>query len=182
MADTLGIVIISVVYRHTPDWPHPAQNQDAEDAMAYIENNASNLGIDVSSGLGVLGISAGAGLAAAMAIRDCSHFRLITSVTLSIPWLIHVENYPFEMFSSADTSSKTQCRDAPVIPWPRLKMFSDLVDGGHDGSASKDPLLNAALRPDKELRGWPKTAILVAGMDPLRDDGLLLATRLKALK
>lgn len=150
--------------------------------MRYIEKNATNLGIDVSLGLGVLGISAGAGLAAAMAIRDRSHLRLIDSVTLSIPWLIHVGNYPFEMFSSPDKSSKIQCRDAPVIPWPRLKMFSDLVDGGHTLGVSRDPLLNAALRPDEELRGWPKTAILVAGMDPLRDDGLLLATRLKALE
>jgi acetyl esterase/lipase len=181
MADSLGIVIISVIYRHTPDWPHPAQNQDAEDAMAYIENDNSHLGIDISAGLGVLGISAGAGLAAAMAIRDRSHRRLINSVTLSIPWLIHVENYPLEIFSSPDKSSKIQCRDAPVIPWPRLKMFSDLVDGGHQNSMCDDPLLNAALRPDEDLLELPKTAILVAGMDPLRDDGLLLATRLKTL-
>lgn len=182
MAHSLKIVVLSVIYRHTPDWPHPAQNQDAEDAMIYIEKNAANLGIDISTGLGVLGISAGAGLAAAMATRDRSHPQLISSVILSIPWLIHVENYPFEMFSSPDKSSKIQCRDAPVIPWPRLKMFSDLVDGGHTLSVSKDPLLNAALRPNEELRGWPKTTILVAGMDPLRDDGLLLATRLKALR
>lgn len=182
MAHSLNIVILSVIYRHTPDWPHPAQNQDAEDTMIYIEKNATNLGIDIASGLGVLGISAGAGLAAAMAIRDRTHSRFISNVTLSIPWLIHVENYPFEMFSSTEKSSKIQCRDAPVIPWPRLKMFSDLVDGGHTLGVSKDPLLNEGLRPDEELRDWPKTAILVAGMDPLRDDGLLLATRLKALE
>ena len=182
MADSLKIVIISVIYRHTPDWPHPSQNQDAEDAMLYIENSATNLGIDITSGVGVLGISAGAGLAAAMAIRDRNHLRLISSVTLSIPWLIHVDNYPFEAFLSPEKSSKIQCRDAPVIPWARLKMFSDLVDGGKNNSVNKDSLLNAALRADEELRDWPKTAILVAGMDPLRDDGLLLATRLKALK
>jgi acetyl esterase/lipase len=56
-------------------------------------------------------------------------------------------------------------------------MFSDLLSA----EDSTDPLLNPALVPDEQLCDWPKTAILVAGMDPLRDDGLLFSRRLKAL-
>ncbi|KAH8700161.1 Alpha/Beta hydrolase protein [Talaromyces proteolyticus] len=181
MSETLGVVVLSVIYRHTPDSSHPAQHEDARDALEYIKANASTLGIDVAAGVGVLGISAGGGLAATAILRDLEsseekgdrHF--IKGVVLAIPWLIHVENYPFELFIEPQKSAHIQCRDAPVIPWARLKMFSDLLDAD-----SSDPLLNVALTPNESLREFPRTAILVAGMDPLRDDGLLFATKLKA--
>lgn len=185
IADTLGIVVLSVIYRHTPEWVHPTQHHDAQDAVSYIEHNAHSLCIDLEPGLSVMGISAGAGLAAASVLRDLEASRsattapLITGAILVIPWLIHIDNYPLELFSSPDASAKVQCRNAPVIPWPRLKMFSDLLgNGGDDG----DPLLNTALTPASKLQGWPKTGIMAAGMDPLRDDALLFAKRLEDMK
>jgi acetyl esterase/lipase len=176
MAKTLGVTVLSVIYRHTPDWQHPSQHEDAHDALAYIKANALALAVD--EGVGVLGISAGAGLAAATTLRglDIPEDRFIRGVVLSIPWLIHVDNYPFELFAEPRLSSQQQCRDAPVIPWARLKMFSDLLHAD-----KSDPQLNVALAPDESLRSFPRTAILVAGMDPLRDDGFVLATKLQAL-
>lgn len=185
IAETLDIVVLSVIYRHTPDWVHPTQHHDAEDAVLYIASNAHSLGIDLNAGLSVLGISAGAGLAAASVLRDLEASRkaagcsIIRGAVLIIPWLIHVDNYPIQLFNSPDVSAKVQCRNAPVVPWPRLKMFSDLLGNGGDNS---NPLLNTALSPASELQGWPKTGIMVAGMDPLRDDGLLFAKRLEELK
>jgi acetyl esterase/lipase len=185
IVETLGIVVLSVIYRHTPAWVHPTQHHDAQDAVSYIKNNAHSLGIDLKAGLSVMGISAGAGLAAASVLRDLEASKratmppLIRGAVLVVPWLIHVENYPLQLFSSPDASAKVQCYNAPVIPWPRLKMFSDLLgSGGND----KDPLLNTALTPASKLQGWPKTGIMVAGMDPLRDDGLLFAKSLEELK
>lgn len=176
MAQALGMTVFSVIYRHTPDWKHPAQHEDAHDALVYMKANVLELGID--DGVGVLGISAGAGLAAALTLRDLEipGNRFIRGVVLSIPWLIHVDNYPFELFAEPHLSSQQQCRDAPVIPWPLLKMFSDLLHAD-----KSDPQLNVALAPNESLRRFPRTAVLVAGMDPLRDDGLLLATKLQAL-
>lgn len=176
MAQALGVTIFSVIYRHTPEWQHPAQHEDALDALAYMKSNALALGID--DGVGVLGISAGAGLAAATTLRNLEMpgDRFIRGLVLSIPWLINVDNYPFEIFAEPRFSSQQQCRDAPVIPWPRLKMFSDLLHAD-----KSDPQLNVALAPNESLRRFPRTAILVAGMDPLRDDGLVFATKLQAL-
>lgn len=45
-----------------------------------------------------------------------------------------------------------------------------------------DALLNVALLPQEELRGWPPTVLQVAGADPLRDDGLLLAEKLESMQ
>ncbi|KAL2833752.1 Alpha/Beta hydrolase protein [Aspergillus cavernicola] len=186
IAESLGVVVLGVIYRHKPDHTHPAQHNDAQDALAYIEQNASStLGINITTGLSVLGISAGAALAATAVLRDMElsehnprRTRLISGVVLSIPWLLHVDQYPFNLFATPEKSAKMQCRDAPVIPWPRLKMFSDLLRVGDPG----DPLLNTALVSDSRLGGWPKTSVLVAGMDPLRDDGLLFAKRLEGLR
>ncbi|KAJ5604591.1 Alpha/Beta hydrolase protein [Penicillium lagena] len=177
IADSLGVVVLSVIYRHTPEWSHPAPHEDTEDVMAYIERSLPDLGIEAAKGLSILGISAGAGLAAAAVLRDLRGQRLVQGVILSIPWLIHVDNYPFNHFVASEKSAQVQCRNAPVIPWPRLKMFSDLLRA----EDYTDPLLNTALVPDVQLSNWPKTAFVAAGMDPLRDDGLLFSRRLEAL-
>ncbi|KAJ5661366.1 Alpha/Beta hydrolase protein [Penicillium longicatenatum] len=185
IAASLGVIVLSVIYRHTPEFQHPAQHEDAWDAMVYIEGHMEAFNIDENVGLGVLGISAGSGLAAGVVFRDLEASRaqpdrepMIKSAVLGIPWLIHVDNYPFHLFSSPEITAKVQCRDAPVIPRDRLKMFSDILSAKNPS----DALLNIATLPDELLRGWPRTGFFVAGMDPLRDDGLLFAKKLELLR
>jgi acetyl esterase/lipase len=90
--------------------------------------------------------------------------------------LIHIDNYPFDLFTSRKVSAKVQNKDAPVIPAARLELFSSLLEAG-----PTERLLNIPLLSDDELRGWPKTAMLVAGADPLRDDGLIFSKKLESL-
>lgn len=179
----VGITVLSVIYSHTPQYVHPMAHDDALDVYDHILKNTSAYGVSLVAGLAVLGISAGASLAAEFVQHDLklsktslSHRPLVAGAVLSIPWLIHIENVPLHLFESPEKASSVQCRDAPVIPWPRLKLFSDLLAA----EDITDPRLNAALRPDSELQGWPKTGFVIAGMDPLRDDGLIFAKRLKA--
>ena len=103
---------------------------------------------------------------------------LITSALLSIPWLIHIDNYPIELFKTPEVSAKLQNAEAPVIPTQRLKLFSDLL-GAQDVT---DRLLNVPLSPEVELESWPRTIFQVAGADPLRDDGLLFASKLRSMR
>lgn len=161
IAASLGVIGLSVIYRHTPEFQHPAQHEDAWDAMAYIEGHMEALNIDENAGLGVLlGISAGSGLAAGVVFRDLEASRaqpdrepMIRSAVLGIPWLRHVEKYPFHFFSSPEIAAKVRCRDAPVIPWGMLKLFSDILSA----KDPSDPLLNIATLPDELLRRWPRT-------------------------
>ena len=179
-----GITVISVIYRHTPQHKHPAQHNDAWDAFQAVRDGASDLGIDLIHGIAVMGISAGAGLAAGVVLRELAYAKtrpgystVASGLVLSIPWLIHIDNYPFENFVAPEKASKIQCQTAPVVPVDRLMLFTDILAS----ERVDDPLLNIALAPDAELSNWPRTAFLEAGMDPLRDDGLLFATRLEAL-
>lgn len=183
MAVANSITILSVIYRHTPEYQHPAHHNDALDAFQFIRDSPGRLRVDTRGGVALMGVSAGAGLAAGVVLRDIAHARstpgyesIIKGLVLSMPWLIHIDNYPFYKFASREKTSKIQCAETPVIPTTRMKLFSDTL-AAQDPT---DPLLNVALAPEAELIGWPKTAFLVSGRDPLRDDGLLFAKRLEA--
>lgn len=180
-----SVTVLSAIYRHTPEHRNPAQHDDAWDVFQFVRDGAKGLRVDTSKGVGVMGVSAGAGLAAGVVLRHLAYTRrtpgcnfTVTGLVLSIPWLLHIDNYPFDKFASRDKTAKIQCVDTPVIPEARLTLFSDIL-GAQDVT---DPLLNIALTPEADLQGWPKTAFLIAGMDPLRDDGLLFARRLEDLK
>lgn len=185
VADAVDVVVLSIIYRHSHKYQHPAQVNDSWEAFKYIQLNHEALGISLAGGMTLMGISAGAGLAVSVVLRDLEEITEsgqgktsnITGVLLSMPWLIHIDNYPFHLFKSASNSANGQFTDAPVIPQERLRLFTDLLAAAEP----KDRLLNTALMPDSILVQWPKTAMIVAGMDPLRDDGLLFASRLKDL-
>ncbi|KAK1761627.1 Alpha/Beta hydrolase protein [Phialemonium atrogriseum] len=176
-----GIVVANVGYRHTPEFKHPTQVNDAWDSFEWLASNAATIGADPTRVI-VGGISAGAGLAAAVIARQ--HGGLEASLSradgleicgqlLCIPWLVHPDNHPL---AGAPTSSFWQNVDAAVLPMALLRLFTDLLGAERDPA---DPVLNVALIDDAGVVGMPKTSFLVAGQDLLRDEGLFYAEKLK---
>ncbi|KAH7071563.1 Alpha/Beta hydrolase protein [Paraphoma chrysanthemicola] len=183
VAEETNTAVLSVIYRHTHKYKHPAQVDDAWRAFEYIRDNADSIEPAISKSLVVMGISAGCTLAASVILKDLELAKerpdnrsKISGAVLGIPWLIHIDNYPFDLFTSCEVSAKVQNKDAPVIPAARLELFSNLL-----GAVPTERLLNIPLLSNDELRGWPRTAMLVAGADPLRDDGLIFSKRLESL-
>lgn len=176
-----GIIVANVGYRHTPEFKHPTQVNDAWDSFEWLASNATTIGADPTRVI-VGGISAGAGLAAAIIARQ--HGGLEGSLSradgleicgqlLCIPWLVYPDNNPF---AGASTSSFRQNVDAAVLPMALLRLFTDLLGAERDPT---DPVLNVALIDDAGVVGMPKTSFLVAGQDLLRDEGLFYAEKLK---
>lgn len=175
-----GIIVVNVGYRHTPEFKHPTQVNDAWDSFEWLLSSAAIIGADLSRII-VGGISAGAGLAAFVATQ---HHALsmrkeavgekvnICGQLLCVPWLIHPENYPFNLEAN---SSYVQNMTAPILPRSLLNLFTDLLQV----KDPRDPSLNTALISNSKVVGLPKTSFLVAGQDLLRDEGLFYAEKLK---
>lgn len=62
-----GCVALSVEYRLAPEFPYPAALTDCHEALAWLDREAEDLGIDRGR-IGVRGVSAGGGLATALAL------------------------------------------------------------------------------------------------------------------
>ena len=77
LAAALGCAIVSVDYRLAPETPFPGPVEDCYAGLAWTFANAVALGLDVAR-IGVMGESAGGGLAAALALlaRDRGEYRL----------------------------------------------------------------------------------------------------------
>jgi acetyl esterase/lipase len=180
-----GIIVVHVNYRHTPEFTHPTQVNDAWDSFEWLAANSHTLGFDPNHVI-VGGSSAGAGLAAWVVFhahqlsRSPSSTAQVPSLAikgqiLAIPWLIHPDNHPGILPGTIGPSSYEQnMSNAPMLPREILRLFTDLL-------AAPDPTvrcLNIALALDEELRGLPKTSFIIAGQDLLRDEGLYYAKRL----
>ena len=67
LCPNLGLIGVSVEYRLAPETPYPGPLEDCYRGLVWTHENAADLGIDRSR-LGIRGISAGGGLAAALAL------------------------------------------------------------------------------------------------------------------
>ncbi|CAN5494586.1 alpha/beta hydrolase [soil metagenome] len=77
LVKALGCALVSVDYRLAPETPHPGPVEDCYAGLAWLVANAEALGIDPAR-IGVMGESAGGGLAAALALlaRDRGEYAL----------------------------------------------------------------------------------------------------------
>jgi acetyl esterase/lipase len=64
-----GFVVMNVAYRFAPTWRFPAQLEDLQEALAWLADHADEYRVDVGR-IGAFGYSAGAHLAALLAVRD----------------------------------------------------------------------------------------------------------------
>jgi acetyl esterase/lipase len=165
LSKQLNAIVVSVEYRHAPEFKFPAQHDDAFAAYDWTVQNAASWGGDVTR-LAVAGESAGGNLAVATAI----HAR---DMKIAAP--VHIlAVYPIAN-SSMTLPSRVDSANAKPLNTAMLNWF------GHYYSTSPadmmDPRLNLV---GADLRGLPTTTIINAEIDPLRSDGETLADAMKS--
>jgi acetyl esterase len=164
LAAQAGVVLVAVDYRLAPEHPYPAGLDDCAAATRWVAAHAADLGAD-GSRLGVVGDSAGASLAAGVAMLARDHGDV--AVTLQ------VLAYP-ALDPAMDTASYKQNADDPFLSRSEMETYWSY----YLGDSAPDRLAAPALAPG--LAGLPPAYMMVAGRDVLRDEGAAYAERLAA--
>jgi acetyl esterase len=162
LADGSGAVVISVGYRRAPEHRFPAALDDAYAVLAWTAEHAAELGIDPAR-IAVGGHSAGAGIAAAVALRARDE--------KGPPICYQLLNQP-ELDDRQETWSARNYTDTPWMTRDKLAA----TWRHYLGSAPATPYAAPARAAD--LSGLPPAYIATAEFDPLRDEGVTYALRL----
>ncbi|GBF13939.1 carboxylesterase NlhH [Rhodococcus sp. Br-6] len=164
IADVVGCVVVSVEYRLAPEHPYPAGLDDCSAALTWVAEHGDELGVDPSR-LAIGGVSAGAGLAAALALRarDEKGPRLVYQV-LDNPMLD----------DRVETASIREFTDTPLWTYRQAVLGWEFYLG--DWSADTPSYAAAARAAD--VSGLPPAWISANEVDPLRDEAIEYALRL----
>ncbi len=173
MADTVcsticrdaGVVVISVDYRLAPEHKFPAGLDDVKAVTRWVARNGSEMGIDTSR-LAIGGDSAGGNLAAATAQALAGELN----GTLRFQVLI----YPVTDLTCSQPSYKDLGTGFPLTE-ARMRAYIDMYLPDPARQAS-DPQVSPLLAPS--LAGQPPAVVILAGLDPLVDEGRAYARRL----
>lgn len=182
IASNTGVVVLNVNYRHTPEFTYPTAWNDAEDAFIWLHAHIEELGGD-SQRIVVGGTSAGGQLSASLVLRKslglaAKNLPGIAGQVLMIPCLVHMDLYERHLarMKDASISSYLENENAPILPKSIIRMFLDLLKIQH--LDIDDLMLDPGNASVDQVRGLPPTTFAVAGLDPLRDEGLLYAVTL----
>ena len=161
----LDCVGVSVEYRLAPETPYPGPLEDCYAGLAWVFRNAAKLGVDPAR-VGVTGISAGGGLAAALAllVRDRGEFTLEWQL-LDCP-----------MLDDRQCTPSSQADD--LIIWNRASNAFGWKSYLGELYGAADVPYHAAPARAEDLSGLPRAYVCVGGADGFRDEDIDYALRL----
>ena len=164
MCTQVPAVVVGVGYRLAPEHPYPAALRDCEAALRWIASETDALDVDAAR-IGVYGMSAGAGLAAALTllVRDRG----------GPPLCFQLLDAP-EVDDRLETTSMHTFGDTPL--WNHTDAVLSWRHYLGDPAGTVPPYAAPARADD--LSGLPPAYVSVYENDPLRDEGLAYASSL----
>ncbi len=163
LANASGCAVLSVEYRLAPEHRYPTAVEDAYRATAWAAANASKLGLEK---LAVAGSSAGGNLAAVVSLMARERGPRIALQVLHVPVADH----------DLDTRSYHAYGSGHGLTRDGMRWFWDhyLPDRARRAEPQASPLRAA------DLRELPPAIVVTAECDPLHDEGVAYATRLRS--
>jgi len=169
MSKKTGAFVASVEYSLAPEAPFPEGLEDCYAAAHAVYRNPEKLGVDARS-ITLIGDSAGGNLAAAVSLlaRDRGEFQIEQQILI----------YPATANDHSPESEFPSVRENGtgfLLTSQRVAEFMALYSGG-DESKMQSPYLAPLLADD--FSHQPRTLVITAQYDPLRDEGEAYANAL----
>jgi acetyl esterase/lipase len=162
---TSGVPMLVVDYRIAPEHPHPTPVEDCYAALRWLADSAATLGIDPAR-IGVMGDSAGGGLAASVSLlaRDRGGPPIAQQLLI----------YPM-------LDDRTRTPDPHLVPFLTWTYDDNVTGwaallGDTAGTDAASPYAAPARATD--LTGLPDTYIDIGDLDIFRDEDVTYAQRL----
>lgn len=167
-AKTYGAVVFAVDYRVAPENKFPAAVNDSYNAFKWIAEHGSEFGGDTNR-IVLMGISAGANLVAVMS-QKAKKEGISSKIKLQIMNGLPADMSPHNMETSVSYQENAkgywQTKDACYFA-------VELYAPGQYNNPEVSPIIT------EDLKGLPPAVIINAEFDPLRDDGILYANKLR---
>ena len=170
-----GATVVQPTYRVAPEHVFPTAPNDIWDSVRWIAENESVLDADLTKGFVLGGGSAGGNLSIVTAHRSVKEKLSppITGVLASIPVCMSAETVPSKY--KEIWVSREQNASAPGNPGLDSKSV-----GGYESFYQQDPMSEdfSPFNSVVPFSALPRTYVQVAGLDSLRDDGIVYAKAL----
>ena len=152
-------MVVFLDYDRAPERRYPVAIEQAYAATCYVSEHAEEFGVDATR-LAVAGDSVGGNMATVVSVLAKQRSGpAISGQLLFYP----VTNAEFE------TSSYKQFADGPWVTKAAMEWFWNQYLP--DRNKRKDPTASPLLASSEQLAGLPRTLIITAENDPLRDEG-----------
>lgn len=167
-AKTYGAIVFAVDYRVAPENKFPAAVNDSYNAFKWIAEHGNEFGGDTSR-IALLGISAGANLTAVItqkARKDGISNKIKLQILNGLPADCSPQHMETSVSYNENAKGYWQTKAACYFA-------VELYAPGQYNNPEVSPILT------EDLRGLPPAVIINAEFDPLRDDGILYAAKLR---
>jgi len=163
LSEQVNAVVVSVAYRLAPEYKFPTAHQDAFSAYEWVVKHAAEIKGDPAK-IAVAGESAGGNLAAnvSIAARDKNIMAPVHQLLIYPIAQANMDTESYKLYADAKPLNKA------MMTWFTEKYLTTMIEAQNP----KISLVNA------NLKNLPPTTIITAEIDPLHDDGTMLANKL----
>jgi acetyl esterase len=167
-AKTYGAIVFAIDYRVAPENKFPAAVNDSYNAFKWIAEHGNEFGDDTGR-IALTGSSAGANLVAVItqrAKKDGISNKIKLQILNGLPADLSPHNMETSISYQENATGYWQTKAACYFA---LELYAP----GQYGNPEVSPILT------EDLKGLPPAVIINAEFDPLRDDGILYAAKLR---
>lgn len=166
MLTEVGLVVVSVEYRLSPETPYPGPLMDCYAALKWLHTQADKLDVDASR-IAIAGASAGGGLAAGLCLLARDRGEIPVAFQLLIYPMINDQNV--QSAEEAGSDHHVWTRASNLFGWQAY--LGELY-------GKQEVPYHAAASRAEHLAGLPPTFIAVGELDLFLDEDIEYAQRL----